>query len=560
MKKELKKMIASMLALVLVLSMVVTGCSKKTDGNKGGNSSNVSNDGNKGNSSNKAGEDVTGGRYTVDPETPAWKLDTKEDNKLTWYVNADWWYTGWGEDPVTRTIKEDLKLDVEFITGDDTKLNTLFAGEDLPDIISIFGGNSATALAAAEWAFPLNELADKYDPYFYKVAKADTLSWYKLEDGNTYGYPNYSNSAEDYAEDNLNATTAFIVRKDVYEALGQPKMGTPEEFINVLTQIKAQFPDLIPFGFNSMTNGAGSLGYDFQNFIGVPIENTDGTWYDRDMDGDYLTWLRTFNHAYQQGLISDDRFATDGTTHEEMVKIGSYATIMVGGTPQLSGPLQIWMDTNPDAAYIAIDGPQSTVGNTPTLSQSGLSGWTVTYITKECKDPIKAIQLYTYLLADEGGILATYGVEGETFAINADGKYEFLPEVKEMQQKENDRFKQFYRLGEFLVFNHDRYLSLGTGFIASIKQMQDWGKGKLKPFFLIDNIDPEAGSLESRNLSTIYTNWGTTIVGMLRAENDAAFDQTLETYKKFRQDNGWDGIIKVRNEKMTQNREKLGLK
>lgn len=560
MTKELKRTTTSILALVLVLSMVVTGCGKKVNNEKDNSSSNVSNDGNKGEASKNVVEDVTGGRYTVDPETPAWQLDTKENNKLTWYVNADWWYTGWGEDPVTRTIKEDLKLDVEFITGDDTKLNTLFAGEDLPDIISIFGGNSTTALAAAEWALPLNELADKYDPYFYKVAKADTLNWYKLEDGNTYGYPNYSNSAEDYAEDNLNATTAFIIRKDVYEALGQPKMGTPEEFIHVLTQIKAQFPDLIPFGFNSMTNGAGSLGYDFQNFIGVPIENTDGTWYDRDMDGDYLTWLRTFNHAYQQGLISDDRFATDGITHEEMVKIGKYATIMVGGTPQLSGPLQIWMDTNADAAYVAIDGPQSTVGNTPTLSQSGLSGWTVTYITKECKDPIKAIQLYTYLLADEGGILATYGVEGETFEINADGKYEFLPEVKEMQQKENDKFKQFYRLGEFLVFNHDRYLSLGTGFIASIKQMQDWGKGKLKPFFLIDNIDPEAGSLESRNLSTINTNWGTTIVSMLRAENDAVFDQTLETYKKFRQDNGWDGIIKVRNKKMAQNREKLGLK
>ncbi len=559
MRRSFKKVTASILILSLVFSMA-TGCSKKTK--EGGNDlpATTNSNTNENNNEKSSKEDVTGGRYEVDPNTPAWKLDTKEENKLTWYVNADWWYTGWGEDPVTRTIKEDLKLDVEFITGDDTKLNVLFASDELPDIISIFGGNSTTALSAAQWAIPLNELADKYDPYFYKVAKDDTLNWYKLEDGNTYGYPNYSNSQDDYEADNLKATTAFVIRKDVYEALGQPKMGTPEEFIETLAQIKDKFPDLIPFGFNSMTNGAGSLGWDFQNFIGVPIENEDGSWYDRDMDNDYLTWLKTFNYAYQMGLISDDRFAADYMTHEETVKIGKYATIMVGGTPQLSGPLQIWMDSNPEASYIAIDGPQSTVGNTPTLSQSGLSGWTVTYITKTCKDPIKAIQLYTYLLADEGGILATYGVEGETYEINADGKYEFLPHVKEMQQKENDKFKQVYRLGEFLIFNHDRYLSLGTGFIESIKQMQDWGKGKLKPFFIIDNIDPEAGSVESRNLSTINTNWATTIVSMLRAKDEASFEQILNDYKEFREENGWEAIVTIRNEKMNLNKEKLGLK
>ncbi|MHC5249294.1 hypothetical protein [Enterococcus sp. LJL90] len=28
-----------------------------------------------------------GDRYELDASTPAWQLDTKEDNKLTWYVN-----------------------------------------------------------------------------------------------------------------------------------------------------------------------------------------------------------------------------------------------------------------------------------------------------------------------------------------------------------------------------------------------------------------------------------------------------------------------------------------
>ncbi len=68
------------------------------------------------------------GRYEVDASKPAYQLDTKENTKLTWYVNADWWNTDWANDTVTKKIKEDLGLDIEFLTGDDTKLNTLFAG------------------------------------------------------------------------------------------------------------------------------------------------------------------------------------------------------------------------------------------------------------------------------------------------------------------------------------------------------------------------------------------------------------------------------------------------
>ena len=44
-------------------------------------------------------------RYTLDPATPAWKLDPEKDAKLTWYVNAEWWNTGWGDDVVTKKVK-----------------------------------------------------------------------------------------------------------------------------------------------------------------------------------------------------------------------------------------------------------------------------------------------------------------------------------------------------------------------------------------------------------------------------------------------------------------------
>lgn len=532
------------LALLLMAAMlVVAGCSS--------------------NGGSKKGSDVSiEDRYTADPETPAWQLDKKsETTELTWYVNADWWNTDFGKDVVTKKIKEDLNIDIKFITGDDTKLNTFFAGGDMPDLLTIFDSNSPVVQKAATWALPLNDLAEKYDPYFNKVAAADTLNWFQLKDGKTYGYPNYSNTQADYDSGNIPAKTAFVIRKDVYEALGSPSFGTPEEFKNVMNHIKTQFPDMIPFGFNSIGEGTGSLGDVLQDFIGVPLETEDGKFYNRNLDEDYLTWLRTLNAVYRDGAISDDSFADDGTGFEEKVKSGKYASMLLDGTPQQGGNLQIFMSANPGKEYIAIDGPQSTVGHQPTLNQSGITGWMISYITKDCKDPAKAIQIFTYLLSEEGQKLMNYGIEGETYKANSDGTVELLPEVKDLQLNNADKFKKDYRMGEFMFFGHDRHKALSKdAFPESIKQMQEWGQGKLKPHFILENINPDQGTAEARGLTAINTTWNTTMVSMIRAKDDSAFDSTLADYKAFLDKNSWDKIVEIRSGKMQANKEKLGIK
>ncbi|MCQ4085953.1 sugar ABC transporter substrate-binding protein [Saccharibacillus sp. JS10] len=501
------------------------------------------------------------GRYTLDPEKPAWQSDKKaEPTELTWYVNADWWNTDFGKDLVTKKIKEDLNVDIKFITGDDTKLNTFFAGGDMPDLITVFDSNSAVAQKAATWALPLNDLAEQYDPYFNKVAAADTLNWFQLKDGKTYGYPNYSNTQADYDSGEIPAKTAFVIRQDVYEAIGKPDIGTPEQFVKAMSDIKQKFPELIPFGFNSIGEGTGSLGDTLQDFIGVPLQTEDGQFYDRNLDEDYLTWLKTLNEAYRAGSLSDDSFADDGTAFEEKVKVGKYATMLLDGTPQQSGNLQIFMTANPDKAYIAIDGPQSNEGHSPTLNQSGITGWMVTYVTKNVPDPAKAIQIYTYLLSEEGQMLMNYGIEGETYTKTADGKVELMPEIKKMQKDDADRYKKDYRMGEFMFFGHDRHKALSEdAFPESVKQMQKWGEGKLVPHFILENINPDQGTAQARSLTAINTKWNTTLVSMIRAKDEATFDAVLNEYKAFQEQNNWADIVKVRSEKMAANKEKLNI-
>ena len=74
----------------------------------------------------------------------------------------------------------------------------------------------------------------------------------------------------------------------------------------------------------------------------------------------------------------------------------------------------------------------------------------ISFITKNNADPAKSIQLFTYLLSEEGQMLMNYGIEGETYQVNADGTVEFLPAVKDLQMNNPDTFKKDYRMGEFM--------------------------------------------------------------------------------------------------------------
>jgi len=338
-------------------------------------------------------------------------------------------------------------------------------------------------------------------------------------------------------------------------------MKTQKEFIEVMNQIKEKYPDLIPLGFNALGGGTGSLADALQDFLGVPLVTPDGSYYNRNLDTDYLSWIKTFNQVYKDGCISDDSFTDDGTGFQEKVSIGKYACLLVDGTPQMSGFFTTFANSEPSAAYIAIDGPESTVGNTPKLGQAGISGWMITYISKKCKDPAKAIEVFTYLLSDYGQILCNYGIEGQTYTINAKGKYELTPEMKELRVSDNDRFKKEIRIGEFIPFGHDRYKILSDdAFPESIKQMQEWGKGKLYPHFILENTDPDAGTVEARSNSAIYTNWSTALVGLIRAKDDEQFDSIITDYKNFLTDNGWNAIVNIRNQKIAANMIKLGMK
>lgn len=505
-----------------------------------------------------------GDRYELDENTPAWKLDTKEDRtELTWFIQADEFDDSWGDDLVTKQIQEDLNLDIEFLHGDEQALNTHFAGNDIPDIISFSdSGKSKMSQDAVKWALPLNELADKYDPYFYEVAAEETLKWYEFEDGNTYGYASFSNTEEDLTSGDIPLHTAFIVRDDVAAALPDLDFTTPSAFEASLDQINEKFPELTPFGFSEMKEHEGALGGELQDIIGVKWLDENDEFYDRDTDNEYLMWLEVLREMHDKNYISDDSFADDWHTAFEKIEAGKYATMYVENSHTYHPAFQAFMEKNPDAAYSPVDAFESEVYSEPAMSQVGLSGHTTTYITKENRDPAKSIQLFTYMISEEGAVLTHFGVEGETFYIDEDGFYHLTDEMKELRSENKDEYRKNIRLDEFPFFSHDvtaadQYSLDDTEGIESVLRFQEWGKGKIVPKFEIESIDPDEGTIEARNLSAIEDEWTTTLVKLIRSDSKEKFDSVLSDFKSFRENQGWEEIVEVYNKKIKENINKL---
>lgn len=64
----------------------------------------------------------------------------------------------------TAQIKKDLNVDIEFISGDDSKLNAMISSGDMPDIVTLTEKTGQAALKADSWAYSLNDLAKNMTP------------------------------------------------------------------------------------------------------------------------------------------------------------------------------------------------------------------------------------------------------------------------------------------------------------------------------------------------------------------------------------------------------------
>ena len=191
-------------------------------------------------------------------------------------------------------------------SADDSQLGLMIASGDLPDVI--FTDKEIDRLSDSNLCYSYDELIEQYGvdwtPSDDRIAIARSHNA-SADDEHYYTIIQNYNSADDWA----NAADGVVptipcayYRKDIWEALGSPKMDTIEDVINVLKMVKEQYPDMIPL------NG-GNPSWRFQpmqvwyGVNGTYIFDEDGNTVLSDTTADYHDYLKCINDMYREGFF-----------------------------------------------------------------------------------------------------------------------------------------------------------------------------------------------------------------------------------------------------------------
>lgn len=501
-------------------------------------------------------------------DAPGWMRHADEPITLEWYINYTWYATEWGGNLVSDTITEETGVDIDFITptgNEEEKISAYMASDSLPDLITLGWWESQfNELIEKDMVYALNELADEYDPYFWEVSDPDVRNWYTQEDGNIYGYPNSSCTPKDLeTTDNLSSNIAFMVRKDIYEAIGSPDMTTPEGFKSAVEKAAKMFPEvdgkpLIPIGAHEF-DGSGNVSFDkyLMNMRAVPYEK-DGKLYDRYTDPDYLAWLNTMRELGQEGLLSDDIFVDKRTQMDEKLEEGRYFCMLYQHTDMMSQQKAIYAK-HPERIYIAVDGPKNSRGDDYRLPTTGINGWTVTLISKKCKNPERAIQFLDYLMSEHGQMMTYLGVEGKTYDM-VDGKPVVKPEVLELLNTDRQEYDRIYGADNayWMLQNNIMQLQWQPEKPEEIAQLEEWTYPYIIYNGQYDSILPSNSKVAYED-TKITELWSITLPKLLLAESKEDFDEIVTGFVKERENLGYDEVMQEKTKLMIEAKQKLGI-
>ena len=536
------------LGVAMVAAMTLAGCSKKQV------------------ASASAGQ--------VSKDAPGWKANADKPVKFDWYINFSWFARHWGDSKVSKYITQKTGVDVNFIVpagNEAEKLNAMIAGDALPDLITLgWWEGQIPMMIDAGLLYSLDELADKYDPYFWKVTDPNKVGWYRQADGHIYGYPNSSYTSTDYAkyQGKLTSNETFLVRKDMYEALGSPDMTTPEGFLNALRAAKAKFPtvngqSLIPFGTNEFGDtGCSQLQGYLAHFLAIAPEK-DGKFVNADLgltdDPEYIPWMKMFRQAHEEGLFATDVFVDKRSQIEEKAAQGRYFCLLYQNW-DMQAPQNALYARDPNSIYIAVDGPKNSKGDDPVLAGGGIAGWTVTLISKNCKDPERAIQFLSYLISEEGQMDTNFGIEGETYTM-VNGVPKLTPEIAELDK--TDKNKQETDIGVqytyWMLMDTAWQAQFGSDYAPSLEQPQLWTRPYVHSYAAYDGLTLPVGSDEQLIYEDIQRRWGKVLPQLIRAGSEAEFDKIVAEFNQYKKDKGIDKVIDAQTVLMNANKKKLGM-
>ncbi|WP_409348552.1 ABC transporter substrate-binding protein [Paenibacillus phyllosphaerae] len=321
-----------------------------------------------------------------------------------------------------------VNFKMEHLVGDiNTKIGTMIASNDYPDLLIPDAAIDKVIDAGA--FIPLNDLIDKFGPNIKRVY-GPYMNQMKAADGNIYFIP-FSNVVGEYIPSPSIDQGAFWVQRRVLKEAGYPKIKTLDEYFDMVKNYVEKHKDENLTGFISLTHDwrffATSnppmhlAGFPNDGNVTIDMSTFDAKVYaDKDST---KKWLQKLNDVNAQGLFDKSSFVDNydqylaKLTSGKVVGFFDYGWQVGNATNALKDagnddlryfPLPVTFDANTKDQYL--DPPGFT-------SNRGIG------ITVSAKDPERIMQFLDNLLTDENQILSNWGIKGETYEVDENGRF-----------------------------------------------------------------------------------------------------------------------------------------
>lgn len=400
-----------------------------------------------------------------------------------------------------------------------------------PDIVTIGTSQVEFYLADAGLLLPINEYFDKTPNL--KNSRPDFV-WdaMKHPDGNIYAIPSYSDSPSTYVT---------IYRKDWLDKFGLDIPTTLDEYYEVADAVSNRDPDGDGEKNTYALGGRGSLGSYFDHiwsafgFMANYWIEVDGKLEPGDIMPVAKEALKFCKLMYDNGMI-DPEFTTDSSSrYTEKVRAGMYGAWHYGAyvldTENIYNNYVPFMTNNPEAVLVAgplLEGPGGKFGYRQDLSPRG---WIMDAIMKDTKNLDACLKLVDFLASEEGYMLMNYGIEGEHYALDANGVVRDLV-------KDTDKSK-FLGINELVMCSRTTFYNTSQYFRDTLKMMEE--NSTANPFYLV-NSHPDIQEDYGVVKDILYAEYFRMISGEVPI--DGGFEEFVRQWKA----SGGDRLIQRVNE------------
>jgi len=358
--------------------------------------------------------------------------------------------------PVTRyedspylkkiTEKTGIKLNLMAVpdAGDayQQKLNIMLNSNEIPDMIWASKDDALINSLAVKGVFlAYNDYLDHTPVLKELFAKyPDIEQSYTAQDGKVYIMPRITTNV---------MSEIFMIREDIMSKEGLKEPQTFDELYTLLKTLHEKYPEKIAFinrngGEHLVNRLAYSWGSGYET-------GTFGFYLDRDtdqykygpLDPTFKLMVEWLKKLYDEKIL-DEEYAlrTTKSWEEEMSRGNALFTIDYIDRVKMinSGYIANKMEDRVAALNI----PKGPTGKSGILAKSAVMANSGIVIGAKVKNPVAAMKFVDWVYSDEGRLMTSFGIEGETFVVNADGSVSVTPQMQRPANPNGkDRVKDF---------------------------------------------------------------------------------------------------------------------